>query len=92
MISSLTYVTTAVPLFGVFTVTAIKDAYDDIVRNDERIKIFGLFYSNGKYFDFIFTFTGLMARTKKREERPFSDIPNSADARVNQGGKNKGWI
>ena len=30
-ISSLTYVTTVVPLVAVLTVTALKDAYDDIV-------------------------------------------------------------
>ena len=30
-ISSLTYVTTIVPLVAVLTVTALKDAYDDIV-------------------------------------------------------------
>jgi hypothetical protein len=32
VISSLTPVTTAVPLIGVLSLTAIKDAYDDIVR------------------------------------------------------------
>lgn len=32
-ISSLTWVTTIVPLIGVLTVTAIKDAYDDIQRH-----------------------------------------------------------
>ncbi len=32
VISSLTPVTTAVPLIGVLALTAIKDAYDDIVR------------------------------------------------------------
>ena len=31
IISSLTPVTTAVPLIGVLSLTAIKDAYDDIV-------------------------------------------------------------
>ena len=31
MISSLTPVTTAVPLIGVLSLTAVKDAYDDIV-------------------------------------------------------------
>lgn len=30
-ISSLTPVTTAIPLIGVLTLTAVKDAYDDIV-------------------------------------------------------------
>lgn len=32
-ISSLTPVTTAIPLIGVLTLTAVKDAYDDIVSN-----------------------------------------------------------
>ncbi|EDX13275.1 GD20604 [Drosophila simulans] len=32
-ISSLTPVTTAIPLIGVLTLTAVKDAYDDIVNN-----------------------------------------------------------
>lgn len=32
LISSLTPITTAVPLIGVLTLTAIKDAYDDFVR------------------------------------------------------------
>jgi hypothetical protein len=31
VISSLTPVTTAVPLIGVLSLTAIKDAYDDLV-------------------------------------------------------------
>lgn len=31
-ISSLTPITTAIPLIGVLTLTAVKDAYDDIVR------------------------------------------------------------
>lgn len=30
-ISSLTPITTAIPLIGVLTLTAVKDAYDDIV-------------------------------------------------------------
>lgn len=32
-ISSLTPVTTAIPLIGVLTLTAVKDAYDDIVSS-----------------------------------------------------------
>ena len=33
VISSLTYVTTALPLIGVLSLTAIKDAYDDVQRH-----------------------------------------------------------
>ena len=32
VISSLTPITTLLPLVGVLTITALKDAYDDIVR------------------------------------------------------------
>lgn len=35
-ISSLTPVTTAIPLIGVLTLTAVKDAYDDIVSREQE--------------------------------------------------------
>jgi hypothetical protein len=35
-ISSLTPITTAVPLIGVLALTAVKDAYDDFVSNDSQ--------------------------------------------------------
>lgn len=37
-ISSLTPITTAIPLIGVLTLTAVKDAYDDIVSKYGRIQ------------------------------------------------------
>lgn len=36
-ISSLTPVTTAIPLIGVLALTAVKDAYDDIVSKNQRV-------------------------------------------------------
>lgn len=36
-ISSLTPVTTAIPLIGVLALTAVKDAYDDIVSKNLRV-------------------------------------------------------
>jgi hypothetical protein len=36
-ISSLTPITTAVPLIGVLALTAVKDAYDDFVSNDPQL-------------------------------------------------------
>lgn len=51
-ISSLTPITTAIPLIGVLALTAVKDAYDDIVS--EIAFLNNIFYSIsiGKYISF----------------------------------------